>query len=159
MQSPDLQQTIRVEKQRQFIRAMSKSIDGRPVTQHERALLEAIFEALLRGQDVSDLTGIRRPHNRRSADQFHIALHYLCLTKLMHEKAAAAWRTVADAWGLKQRDVRWVIARNRAPALAVMQQFAGNPDQLLRLCKQHAQAAGSAARVAGSEQPSQGCRA
>jgi len=138
MQSSDIHEAIRVEKQRHFVRAMSKSIDGRPVTQSDCALLETIFEALLRGKDVSDLIGVKPPHTRRSADPIYIALHYLCLTKLMHEKAVAAWRIVGDAWGLKQRVVRWVIADNWAPALEMMRQSAASPDTLLRLCEQRA---------------------
>lgn len=138
MQSSDFHETIRVEKQRHFVRAMSKSIDGRPVTQSDCALLETIFEALLRGKDVSDLIGVKPPHTRRSADPIYISLHYLCLTKLMHEKAVAAWRIVGDAWGLKQRVVRWVIADNWAPALEMMRQSAASPDTLLRLCEQRA---------------------
>jgi hypothetical protein len=138
MQSSDIHEAIRVEKQRHFVRAMSKSIDGRPVTQSDCALLETIFEALLRGKDVSDLIGVKPPHTRRSADPIYIALHYLCLTKLMHEKAVAAWRIVGDAWGLKQRVVRWVIADNWAPALEMMRRSAASPDTLLRLCEQRA---------------------
>jgi hypothetical protein len=145
-----------VERQRHFIQAMSKSIDGRPVSESERALLEAIFQALLHGQDVSGLTGVKPPRNRRSADQFHIALHYLCLTKLMHQTAEAAWRVVGDAWGLKRCDVQWVIARNRAPALALMRQFASTPDTLLRLCERHARAAGLGAGQLGLEPPTEG---
>ncbi len=55
-------------------------------------LLEAILAALLRGEDVSDLIGIRRSHARRPSDPIRIAIHYLCLTKLMHVKAEEAWR-------------------------------------------------------------------
>jgi len=138
MQNSDIQEKLRVEKQRQFIRAMSKSIDGRPVSQSERSLLDDIFAELLRGKDVSDLIGIRPAHTRRSADPIYIALHYLCLTKLMHEKSVVAWRIVGDAWGLKRRDVRWVIADNRAPALLMLRQYAAVPDTLLRLCERHA---------------------
>ena len=138
MQSSDIQEMSRVEKQRHFIRAMCKSIDGPSMTQSEHTLLDAIFEALLRGEAVSDLIGIKPAHTRRSADPIRIALHYLCLTKLMHEKAVVAWRTVGDAGGLTKRDVRWVIADNRAPALAMLGQFAAAPDTLLRLCERHA---------------------
>jgi hypothetical protein len=155
MQSSDIQEMTRVEKQRNFMRAMSKSIEGRPVTQSERTLLSAIFEALLRGEDVSDLIGIEVPHTRRSADPIHIALHYLCLTQLMHEKAEVAWRTVGDAWGLKKRDVQWVIADHRAPAVALLRQFAAAPDTLLRLCERHARGARPERRRAVFEPPTQ----
>jgi hypothetical protein len=138
MQSSDIQEIVGVERQRHFIRAMSKSIDGRSMTQSERTLLDAILEALLRGEDVSDLIGIKAGHTRRSSDPIRIALHYLCLTKLMHEKAVVAWRIVGDAWGLKKREVQWVIADNRAPALAMLRQFTAAPDTLLRLCERHA---------------------
>lgn len=138
MQISDIEEMNRVEKQRQFIRAMSKSIDGRPVTASERTLLNAIFEALLRGEDVSGLIGIKPARTRRSTDPIHIALHYLCLTKLLHEKAVVAWRIVGDAWGLKQSEVQRMIADNRAPALAMLRQFAATPDKLLRLCERHA---------------------
>lgn len=138
MQGSDIQESIRVERQRHFIRAMSKSIDGRPVTQSDCALLDEIFAALLRGKDVSDLIGVKPPHTRRSADPIYIALHYLCLTKLMNEKAVVAWRIVGDAWGLKQRVTRWVIADNWVPALAIMKRSAAAPDTLLRLCEQYA---------------------
>lgn len=110
------------------MRTMCKSVDGWPVTQPEQSLLEdAIFEGLLRGEDVSNLIGIKRAHNRRPSDPIRIALHYLCLTKLMHEKAVVAWRTVGDAWGLKKRDVQRVIADNWTPALAMLPQFAATP--------------------------------
>jgi hypothetical protein len=138
MQSSDIQQMNGVERRRHFIRAMSKSIDGRSLTQFERTLLEAIFEALLRGEDASDLIGIKSAHNRRSADPIRIAVHYLCLTRLLHEKAVVAWRTVGDAWGLNKREVQWVVANNWAPALAKLQQFSGAPEALLRLCERHA---------------------
>lgn len=138
MHGPATQETIRVEKQRHFIRTMCKSIDGWPVTQPEHSLLDAIFEALLRGEDVSNLIGIKRAHNRRPSDPIRIALHYLCLTKLMHEEAVVAWRMVGDAWGLKKREVQRVIADNWTPALAMLPQFAATPDTLLRLCERHA---------------------
>lgn len=156
MQSHDIQEMTRVERQRHFMRAMTKSIDGRPVTQSERALLNAIFEALLRGESVSDLIGIEVPHTRRSADPIHIALHYLCLTQLMHEKAEVAWRTVGDAWGLKKRALQWIIADHRAPALAMLRQFAAAPDTLLRLCERHARGARPERRQSGFEPPTQG---
>jgi hypothetical protein len=66
MQISDIDEMNRVEKQRQFIRAMSRSIEGRPVTAPERTLLNAIFEALLRGEDVSDLIGIKPARIRRA---------------------------------------------------------------------------------------------
>lgn len=138
MQSSNVHETIRVEKQRHFIRAMSKSIDGRPVTQSDCDLLDEIFAALLHGKDVSDLIGVKPPHSRRSADPIYIALHYLCLTKLMKQPAVVAWRIVGDTWGLKQRVVRWVIADNWVPALAMMQKSAAAPETLLSLCEQYA---------------------
>ena len=141
MQSPSNQEAPRVERQRQFVRAMSKSINGQPLTQSERELLDALFETLLRGEDVSDLTGVKRPHTRRSTDPVHIALHYLCLTQLMGTPAEAAWDIVGDAWGLKRRDVQWLIARNREPALATLWQYAAAPDRLLRICERHARGA------------------
>ena len=141
MQSPSSQEALRVEKQRQFVRAMSKSINGQPLTQSERELLDALFETLLRGEDVSDLTGVKRPHTRRSTDPVHIALHYLCLTQLMGTPAEAAWDIVGEAWGLKRRDVQWLIARNREPALATLWQYAAAPDRLLSLCERHARGA------------------
>ena len=141
MQSPSNQEALRVEKQRQFVRAMSKSVNGQPLTQSERELLDSLFETLLRGEDVSDLTGIKRPHTRRSSDPVHIALHYLCLTQLMGTPAEAAWDIVGDAWGLKRRDVQWLIARNREPALATLWQYAAAPDRLLRICERHARGA------------------
>jgi hypothetical protein len=141
MQSPSNQEALRVERQRQFVRAMSKSVNGQPLTQSERELLDTLFEALLRGEDVSDLTGVKRPHTRRSTDPVHIALHYLCLTQLMGTPAEAAWDIVGDAWGLKRRDVQWLIARNREPALATLWQYAAAPDRLLRLCERHARGA------------------
>lgn len=141
MQRSDMQEIIGVEKQRHFIRAMCKSIDGRPVTQSERALLDAILAALVRGKDVSDLIGIKAAHTRRPGDPTLIAAHYLCLTKLMNVSAVAAWRTVGEAWGLKKRDVRWVIVDNRVPALAMLRQFSAQPETLLRLCERHARGA------------------
>jgi hypothetical protein len=141
MQSPSSQDTLRVEKQRQFVRAMSKSIQGQPLTQAERALLDALFETLLRGEDVSELTGVKRPHTRRSTDPVHIALHYLCLTQLMGTPAEVAWDMVGEAWGLKRRDVQWLIARNREPALATLWQYAAAPERLLSVCERHARGA------------------
>lgn len=138
MQQSDMQEIIGVEKQRHFIRAMCKSIDGRPVSQSERALLDAILAALLRGEDVSDLIGIKAAHTRRSGDPTLIAAHYLCLRKLMNVAAVAAWRAVGEAWRLKKRDVRWVIVDNRVPAQAMLRQFSAEPEALLRLCEHHA---------------------
>jgi hypothetical protein len=135
---------------------MCKSIDGRCVTQSEGALLDEIMVALLRGEDVSDLIGIQRAHTRRSADPIYVALHYLCLTKLMHEGSVAAWRIVGDAWGLKRRAVQWVIADNRGPALAMLRQFIGSPDTLLRLCEQHARGDRPDRRRAESWSPTRG---
>lgn len=138
LQGSDIQELIGVERRRDVVRAMLKSIDGRSVTRSERTVVDGILEALLRGEDVSDLVGIKRAHNRRSSDPIYIALHYLCLTKLMHESAVVAWRMVGDAWRLKKRDVQWVIANHWAPALAMLPHFAAAPDRLLSLCERHA---------------------
>ena len=127
-----------VDKQRHFIRAMCKSADADFVTQAESALLEAILAALLRGEDVSDLIGTRRSHARRPSDPIRIAIHYLCLTKLMHVQAVVAWRTVGDAWGLKKREVQKIIADNGVTALAMLPKFAVTPETLLRNCERHA---------------------
>ncbi len=117
---------------------MCKSTDLQSVTQPERAVLDAIFAALLRGEDVSDLIGIKPAHIRRPSDPIRIALHYLCLTKLMHQSSVESWRIVGDAWGLKKREVQWVIADNWAPALGMIRQLAVTPETLLRLCERHA---------------------
>lgn len=141
MQRSDIQEMIRVERQRRFIRAMSKALEAEALTQSDRTLLNAIFESLLRGDDVSGLTGTRTPHHRRSGDRIHVALHYLCLTRLMKERAEVAWRTVGDAWGLRICDVQKTVADNRAPALAMLRQYAAAPDTLLQRCERHAWAA------------------
>jgi hypothetical protein len=138
MQSSDTQAMTGVDKQRHFIRAMCKSADADSVTQAESELLEAILAALLRGEDVSDLIGTRRSHARRPSDPIRIAIHYLCLTKLMQVKAVVAWRTVGDAWGLKKREVQKIIADNGVTALAMLPQFAVTPETLLRNCERHA---------------------
>jgi hypothetical protein len=153
MQSSDIQEIVGVERQRHFIRAMCKSIDGRSVTPSERTLLDAILEALLRGEDVSGLIGIKVAHARRPSDPMRIALHYLCLTKFMHRKAVMAWRIVGNAWGLKRREVQWIIADNWAPALAILPHFADAPDTLLRLCERHAGGVRSERRRSGFELP------
>lgn len=74
----------------------------------------------------------------RSADLSYVALHYLCLTRLMHEKPSEAWRIVGDAWGLGKHAVRWVIADNQARALAMLESYPGDPATLLLLCEQRA---------------------
>lgn len=130
-----------IEKQRHFIRAMSKSIEGRPLEPSERTLLETIFAALVRGEDVSDLTGIRRPRAQRSTDPVHVTLHYLCLTRLMDMRPELAWDMVGDAWGLNRREVQRVVAESRKPALAALPRFAGNPGRLLSICQRHARGA------------------
>jgi len=150
MGSSDFQETIGIEKQRRFIRAMCKSTDAQSVTQSERTLLDAILAALLRGEDVSGLIGIKPAHTRRPSDPLRIALHYLCLTKLMHESSVVAWRMVGDAWGLKKREVQWVIADNWVPALTMLRQFAVSPDTLLRLCERHARGVRPERRRSGS---------
>jgi hypothetical protein len=137
MRRCDILETIRIDKQRRFIRAMTKAIEGQAMTQTERDLLDAILVALLRGDDVADLTGTCPPYNRRSDDRIHVALHYLCLTHLLKVKAEVAWKTVGDTWGLRRCDVQKIVADNRA-ALAMLTQFASTPDQLLRLCEQRA---------------------
>jgi hypothetical protein len=149
-----------VDKQRHFIRAMCKSADAEAVTQSESDLLEAILAALLRGDDVSDLIGIRRAHARRPSDPIRIAIHYLCLTKLMQVKPVVAWRTVGDAWGLKKRQVQWVIADNGVRALAVLRQLAVSPETLLRNCERHARGVRADRRRSGSKpSPQSGRRA
>lgn len=153
MQSSDTQAMTGVEKQRHFIRAMCKSADAQSVTESESALLEAILAALLRGQDVSDLIGIRRAHARRPSDPIRIAIHYLCLTKLMQVEAVAAWRTVGDAWGLKKREVQWIIADNWVPAMAVLRQLDVTPDTLLRNCERHAKGVRPGRRRTDSHRP------
>jgi len=137
MRRSEIQETIRIDKQRRFIRSMSKAIEGLPVTEAERNLLDAIFVALLRDDDVADLTGTRPQHNRRSGDGTHIALHYLCLTHLLMEKADVAWKTVGDAWGLRRRDVQKIVADNWA-ALAMLPQYTDAPGKLLQLSEQRA---------------------
>jgi hypothetical protein len=137
MQRSEIQETIRIDRQRRFIRAMSKAIEGLPLTQAERNLLDAIFVTLLRGGDVADLTGTKPPINRRSGDGTHIALHYLCLTQLLKEKVDVAWKIVGDAWGLRRRDVQKIVADNWA-ALALLPQYSGAPGTLLQLCEQRA---------------------
>ena len=153
MQSSDSQAMTSVEKQRRFIRAMCKSADARHVTASERALLEAVLAALLRGEDVSDLIGIRRAHARRPSDPLRIAIHYLCLTQLMQVKPVEAWRRVGDAWGLKKREVQWIIADNWVPALARLRQFPVTPDTLLRICERHAHGVRRRRRPSGFRQP------
>jgi len=138
MQSSDTQALTGVDKQRHFIRAMCKSADAESATQDERELLEAVLAALLHGKDVSDLIGTRRSHARRPSDPIRIAIHYLCLTRLMHVKAVVAWRTVGDAWGLKKREVQKIIADNAATALALLPKFAVTPETLLQNCERHA---------------------
>jgi len=138
---PGSGETTRVDKQRQFIRAMSKSIEGRPLEQSERILLETIFAALMRGEDVCDLTGIRRPRAQRSTDPVHVALHYLCLTRLKDMRPELAWDMVGDAWGLKRHEVQRLVAENRRPALAALPRFAGAPGRLLTICERHARGA------------------
>ncbi|MFO1392704.1 MAG: hypothetical protein U1F09_02915 [Steroidobacteraceae bacterium] len=156
MSSSYIPKNGRLDKRRHFIRAMSKTIHGRPLTQSERTLLDSIFEALLRGEDVSDLTGISRPHTRRSADRIYVALHYLCLTQLLHTPADVAWRVVGDAWGLRKRDVRWIIVRNHEPAQIALQHFTGAPDRLLRICERHARGTVSERDGSGQHGSSQG---
>jgi len=141
MQSADPDDALRVEKQRHFVRAMSKSIEGQPLTPTERTLLDALFEALLRGEDVSELTGVKRAHTRRSSDHVYVALHYLCLTRLMGTPAEAAWSAVADAWRLNRRDAQRLIAQSREPAMAALQEYSATPDRLLRVCEQRARGA------------------
>jgi hypothetical protein len=138
MPTSDIQETKRVERQRHFIRAMSKSLEGRFVTEGERKLLDSVFDALLRGEDVSGLIGMKPPHARRSSDPVYISLHYLCLTKLMHKTPEEAWRIVGDAWGMKLRQVRWVIADNHAAASEQLRRFGADPEGLLRVCERHA---------------------
>jgi len=158
MQSSDIQPMTGVDKQRHFIRAMCKSADAQSVTQSESALLEAIMAALLRGQDVSDLIGIRRAHARRPSDPIRVAIHYLCLTKLMHVQATVAWRTVGDAWGLKKREVQWVIADNWVPAMARLRLFPVTPETLLRICERHARGVRADRRRSGSKPSAQSGR-
>ncbi len=159
MQEPARDDTTRLEKQRHFIRAMSKSLDGRVVSESEHDLLDSIFGSLLLGKDVFGMIGVQRPHNRRPGDPIYIAVHYLCLRKLMHERPDKAWHIVAEAWGLKRRQVRWVIANNRVPALKVLERFGTDADALLRLCEWRAQgdrkraSAGAGAGVTVSEKP------
>lgn len=141
MQSTDTDDTLRVEKQRHFVRAMSKSIEGQSLTPTERTLLDALFEALLRGEDVSELTGVKRPHTRRSSDLVYVALHYLCLTRLMGTRAETAWSAVADAWQLSKRDAQRLIAQSRGPAMAALEKLSADPDRLLRLCVRRARGA------------------
>jgi hypothetical protein len=138
MQSSDSHDASCIETQRHFVRAMSKSIDGQPLSETERTLLDELFEALLRGEDVSKLTGVRRPHTRRSTDRVYVALHYLCLTRLMGTPPETAWRVVSAAWGVTKRDARWLIAQSREPALSALGRFSGAPDRLLRACEQRA---------------------
>jgi hypothetical protein len=156
MQSSDSQATSGVERQRHFIRAMCKSADAQSVTESERALLEAVLAALLRGEDVSDLIGIRRAHARRPSDPLRIAIHYLCLTKLMQVKPVAAWRLVGDAWGLKKRQVQWIIADNWVPAMARLRQFPVTPDTLLRICERHAHGVRPGRRLSDIRRPAVG---
>jgi hypothetical protein len=153
MQSSDSQALTGVEKQRHFIRAMCKSADAQYVTESERELLEAVMAALLRGDDVSDLIGIRRSHARRPSDPLRIAIHYLCLTKLLHVKPVVAWRRVGEAWGLKKRQVQWIVADNWVPALARLGQFPVTPESLLRICERHARGVRPRRRPTGSGRP------
>lgn len=134
----DPHEAAQAEKQRNFVRAMSKSIDGQPLSYDERDLLNTIFEALLRGEDVSELTGVRRPHTRRASDPLHISLHYLCLTQLMRVPAEEAWALVGEAWGLRRRELQPLIVQNREQALAALRQFADAPERLLGICERHA---------------------
>jgi hypothetical protein len=140
----DIPEAAGIEKQRHFIRAMSKSIEGQSLDQSERTLLETIFAALVRGDDVSTLTGMKRTHTRRSTDPVYIALHYLCLTRLMGARPEMAWDSVGEAWRLNRRDVQRLIAQNRGPALATLPRFIDAPDRLLRICEQQARGARAA---------------
>lgn len=138
MQRVEDQTLTRVEKQRHFIQAMSRAIDGRPLSESDRALLDLVLDALLCGEDVSEIIGTRPPHDRRTDDPVYVAVHYLCLTKLMRWKSQPAWSVVGEAWGLKKRQVQQVIADNRRAALQVVRQFAGDGPALLQLCERQA---------------------
>ena len=85
----------------------------------------------------------------------HVALHYLCLTKLKREPAAEAWSRVADAWRLKRSDVQRIIAANRIPALVRLRNFPADtdPDRLLQLCERQARAASPEHRRVATDQP------
>jgi hypothetical protein len=155
MRRSDIREMIRIKAQRRFIRAMSNAIEGQPLTQTDRDLLDAILVALLRGDDVADLTGTKPPHNLRSGDGTHIALHYLCLTQLLKEKADVAWKAVGDAWGLQRRDVQNMVADNWA-ALAMLPQYYGAPGKLLQLCEQRAWTARLGRRRSRLEPTTQG---
>lgn len=85
--------------------------------------------------------GNKPPALGLSRDPTHVALHYLCLTRLKHEKPAVAWRIVGDAWGLNKHAVQWLIAENSEPAQAILRKLSGDPDRLLRLCEHHAREA------------------
>ena len=155
MDTSDARQTDSLEKQRRFVRAMSKSIEGRPLTQSERSLLDALLEALMRGDDVSDLIGVKRPHTRRASDNAFVALHYLCLTQLMHTPSEEAWRVVGDTWQLKVRDVRWLVVKNRMPAQAALHRHASEPERLLRICERHARGARPGRNLSDPNEPTQ----
>ena len=138
MHRVDDQELTRVEKQRHFIQAMSKAIYGSPLSESERTLLDLVLDALLCGEDVSEIIGTKPPHDRRSDDPVYVAVHYLCLTKLMHWKSVPAWSVVGEVWGLKKRQVQQVIADNRRAALQIVGQFAGDGQALLQLCERQA---------------------
>jgi hypothetical protein len=82
--------------------------------------------------------GSKPPDSSLSRDPTHVALHYLCLTRLKHEKPAVAWWFVGEAWGLKKHAVKWLIACNSMLARTMLQRLSGDPDQLLGLCEQYA---------------------
>jgi hypothetical protein len=155
MQTPDAEEIGRIARQRSFIQAMSKAIDGQPLAGYERALLNDLFEALLRGDDVAEMIGTKPPHARRSSDQVHVALHYLCLTRLKREPAAEAWRRVGEAWRLKRSEVQRIIAANRISAMVRLRNFPADtdPDRLLQLCERQARAASPAHRRVATDQP------
>lgn len=82
--------------------------------------------------------GRKPPVSSLSRNPTHVALHYLCLTRLKREKPTVAWRIVGEAWGLNKHAVQWLIAENSALAQAILQRFSADPDRLLGLCERHA---------------------
>lgn len=131
---------VRREKQLRFVRAMTKAMDGEPLSQFERNLLSFVFEALMAGRDARPLVGTdplaQRPVDRRAATRA-----VWCARDIAHRVAGGGkvrdakllamgrWRMTEDqvrvAWLKHGREAKEFVGRVPNAARWIEQQRRG----------------------------------
>lgn len=126
---------VRKEKQLRFMRAMTKAMEGEPLSQFERNLLFFVFEALMAGKDARPLVGTEPPA-QRPADPKVAHRSYWCACDIAHlvvsgMTVTVAKRTAEERWRMTEDQVRVAWLNHRLVAREFVQRIGGSAKQAI----------------------------